>query len=62
MYEELNNKIGHNNFKMTCDYRLESLLKRSFPYLNFIPTKRTRWLTPEYNLDLYNSDLTQIYN
>jgi capsular polysaccharide export protein len=48
MYEELAKKIGYDNFKITCDYRLKNILTRSFPKINFIAVKRTRFFTPEY--------------
>jgi len=54
IYNEISESIGTQNFKMTCDYRLESILSRSFPEITFIPVQRTRFFTPEYPIDNYD--------
>lgn len=54
MYSQIEEAIGHNNFQITCDYRLVNILSRSFPKINFIPTKRTRFFGPEYPPENYN--------
>ena len=64
VYNEIHQAIGHNDFTMTCDYRLERLFKRSFPRLKFLPVKRSRFFTSEYPAELYDklpsSDLCNI--
>ena len=54
MYNQILESIGHSDFKITCDYRLQNILSRSFPKINFIPIKRTRFLGPEYPPSDYN--------
>jgi len=54
IYEEVQSEFGSKNFRMTCDYRLENLLKRSFPKIEFIPVRRTRFFTSEYRREEYD--------
>ncbi|STX51394.1 Capsule polysaccharide biosynthesis protein [Legionella busanensis] len=54
IYDEVCNAFGANNFKITCDYRLYELFKRSFPMINFVPVKRSRFITPQYPRKIYN--------
>jgi len=54
IYNELAEKIGFDNFKLTCDFRLKNILSRTFPKISFIPVERTRFFTPEYPLENYN--------
>lgn len=54
MYKELARYLGTNTFKLTCDHRLYSLLKRSFPDIDFIPVKRARFFSPDHPREIYN--------
>jgi capsular polysaccharide export protein len=54
IYKELANAMGVKNFKITCDYRLLSLMQRSFPDIVFVPVKRTRYFSPQYPREDFN--------
>lgn len=54
IYAELRSAIGHDNFKITCDHRLYTLLARSFENINFLPVKRSRFFCKDYPATFYN--------
>ena len=47
IYNELAQKLGVENFKLACDSRLLRLFERSFPSIQFVPIRRTRFFTPD---------------
>lgn len=54
LYDEIAGRLGPMNFKLTCDYRLHAILERSFPDIQFVPVKRTRWFSPQYRREDYD--------
>ncbi len=64
IYKDMSDLFGVKNFKITCDYRLYKLLERSFPHVNFCPTRRVRNYGPDYPRSDYSllpgSDLCTI--
>jgi capsular polysaccharide export protein len=54
LYEEFAEKFGFSNFSITCDYRFETLLQRSFPKIKFVPVRRTRGFSNNYPRSNYD--------
>lgn len=54
IYNEISLNFEEKHFSITCDERLYSLFKRSFPSINFIPVARTRGVNALYPVENYN--------
>ena len=54
IYMYIFSRFSGENFRISCDYRLMPLFKRSFPKLNFIPVYRSRSLSSYYSKDRYD--------
>jgi len=64
IYNDINNYYNTNKLTFTCDVRLFSLFKRSFPEIDFLPVQRARSYNDKNNYSTYNllpgSDLCSI--
>lgn len=54
MYEEFARKFSCENFRVTCDYRLERILSRSFPSIDFVPVRRVRDFSSTYPREMFD--------
>lgn len=54
MYEEFARKFSYENFRVTCDYRLERILSRSFPSIEFVPVRRVRDFSSTYPREMFD--------
>lgn len=55
LYEDFIREFGAGKFRLTCDYRFESLFSRSFPDISFIPVRRSRGFSQSYPREIYNN-------
>ncbi|ENV10551.1 hypothetical protein F966_00315 [Acinetobacter higginsii] len=64
IYSDLVNNFGNKSYSISCDNRLYSLFKRSYPFVSFVPIARTRSMNATYPVEKYNQlpsvDLTTI--
>lgn len=54
LYSDFRYRFGAGNFRVTCDYRLESILSRSFPEIEFAPVRRVRDFSASYPRELFD--------
>ncbi|AIJ47449.1 hypothetical protein O987_16675 [Comamonas testosteroni TK102] len=54
LYSDFERDDSINSLQITCDYRLEKILSRSFPNLKFLPVRRNREFSKNYPMKLYN--------
>jgi capsular polysaccharide export protein len=54
LYDDFQKKFLAGSFRVTCDYRLAPLLRRSFPEIEFCEIKRTRNYSHQYPRELYD--------
>lgn len=54
LYQDILDRFGKGNFRITCDYRFHKLLTDSFPDIEFIPVKRSREFSENYPHALYD--------
>ncbi len=54
LYAQIKSCANADKISITCDSRLLTLLRRSFPSLNFVPVKRSRSFDRDHPPELYN--------
>lgn len=66
IYPDLLNLLGHRGVSVTCDFRYYSIFRRSFPDIDFVPTKRVRGYGPNHHREDYDllpgSDLCSLFD
>lgn len=54
IYNDILKKNANKKIRFTCDYRLLSIFKRSYPEVEFLPVKRSRLFSDSYPRSLFD--------